>query len=62
VEGKVKIQMNNFIFKCPTKVVFGVNQALNLDSILAPQKWKKIFIVTDKVIEATLPLQAIVEK
>ena len=62
----MKIQMNNFmnnfIFKCPTKVVFGVNQALNLDSILAPQKWKKIFIVTDKVIEATLTFQAIVEK
>jgi len=54
--------MNSFIFKCQTKIVFGINAALNLDGIFAPQGWKKIFMVTDKVIEATQSFQAVVDK
>lgn len=54
--------MNKFLFKCPTKIVFGINGALELDSLLTPMGFKKVFVVTDKVIVSTPSFLALVEK
>lgn len=42
---------SNFIFKMPTKIIFGVNEALKLDKLLNELGYKKIFIVTDKFLK-----------
>lgn len=45
--------MTEFIFKMPTKIVFGENAILRLDSIIREFNAEKVFIVTDKFLETT---------
>jgi alcohol dehydrogenase class IV len=49
--------MKNFLFKSPTKIVFGENEALKIHIICSQLGLKKLFIVTDKVIEETIPFR-----
>lgn len=54
--------MNKFLFKSPTKILFGVNEALNVGELLIQMNMKNIFIVTDKTIEKMKPFNDFVEK
>ena len=54
--------MNKFLFKSPTKIIFGVNAALELTEMITSLGYKKIFLVTDKIISATPPFQALTDK
>lgn len=54
--------MKDFLFKAPTKLVFGINAALGLKGILESIQAENIFIVTDKVIEQTPACKAMLEK
>jgi alcohol dehydrogenase class IV len=53
--------MKDFMFKAPTKLVFGVNAALNMKGILESLSVHKIFVVTDKVIEKTPSFIALIK-
>lgn len=54
--------MKDFMFKAPTKLVFGENTALQMKGILNSFKVRKVFIVTDKVIEKTPSFITFAEK
>lgn len=54
--------MKNFLFKAPTKLNFGVGASLKLKPLLEPLGVKKVFIVTDKVLEKTPPVIAMIEQ
>ena len=45
--------MKDFLFKMPTKIVFGVNKALKIGDIIKDLGMKKVFIVTDKFLKST---------
>lgn len=45
--------MKDFMFKSPTKLIFGMNGALQIKGILENLSVKKVFIVTGKIIEKT---------
>lgn len=50
---KGKNSMKDFLFKTPTKIVFGVDSSLRINEILTELKVKSPFIITDKVIQNT---------
>lgn len=52
--------MKDFLFKMPTKIVFGVNKALKIGDIIKDLGMKKIFIVTDKFLKSTECVQNLV--
>ena len=45
--------MKDFLFKMPTKIIFGVNSLLKLNVILDDLEFKKVFLVTDKYLKTT---------
>ncbi|MDR3561583.1 MAG: iron-containing alcohol dehydrogenase [Negativicutes bacterium] len=54
--------MNEFVFRMPTRVLFGVEAEKNVLSICNSQKWSKIFVVTGKTSTKKSPhLNGIVE-
>lgn len=54
--------MKDFTFKAFTRIIFGVNATLELKELLESMKLKKLFIVTDPVLEKTPPLIAMCKK
>lgn len=54
--------MNDFIFKMPTKIIFGVNSALKIGDLLEEMKLSKVFVVTDKFLETTEAFKTVVEE
>lgn len=52
--------MKDFLFKMPTKIVFGVNKALKIGDIIKDLGMKKVFIVTDKFLKSTECVQNLV--
>ncbi len=54
--------MKDFLFKVPTKLIFGENAALRMKDIFDSLSARKIFIVTGKTIEKTPSFIAMVEK
>ena len=53
--------MKNFIFRSNTKIRFGVNEALKVNILCNQLQVIRPFIVTDRVIEQTLPFQDFVK-
>lgn len=53
--------MKDFLFKLPTKIIFGVNSSLNLKPILDQYGITKVMVVTDKGIAGTPGFAALVE-
>ncbi len=49
--------MNHFLFKAPTKIIFGVNEALKISELCSQLGANKPFLVTDKVIATLEPFQ-----
>lgn len=49
--------MKSFLFKSPTRILFGADEALKIDDLCRRSDIKKPFIVTDRVIEQTVPFQ-----
>ncbi len=49
--------MKNFLFKSPARIIFGENEALKIHVLCNQLQLKKPFIVTDKVIEQTIPFR-----
>lgn len=45
--------MESFLFKCPTKIIYGIGKACHIDEILKDFNCKKVLVVTDKVLEKT---------
>ena len=54
--------MKDFRFKCPAKLVFGAGSSLKISELLNELGYKKVFIVTDKMIERTDAFIAFHEK
>lgn len=54
-------KMKDFLFKSPTKIVFGINKALKLDELLEPLGVSKVFIVTGKHVEKEMSFQNVIE-
>lgn len=54
--------MNDFIFKSPTKVLFGVEKALELPKVLELFQSRNILIITGKIIEKTEGFLAIIDR
>lgn len=52
--------MKDFLFKMPTKIVFGVNKALKIGDIIKDLGMKKVFIVTDKFLKSTECVQDLI--
>lgn len=53
--------MKDFLFKLPTKIIFGENTALNLKPVLDEYKITKVMVVTDAGIANTDGFKALVE-
>ena len=53
--------MKDFIFKMPTKIIFGENAARKLKDTLTAYNMKKVFVITDKIIEGLPPFKAVIE-
>lgn len=53
--------MKDFLFKLPTKIVYGVNSSLDLKPILDQYGIKKVMVVTDAGIEGTEGFKSLVE-
>lgn len=43
--------MKDFLFKSPTKISFGVGKSQKVSALLKELSYKKVFVVTDKIIE-----------
>jgi alcohol dehydrogenase len=53
--------MKHFLFRSPTKIIFGEGEALKLAYLCEQLRIEKPFIVTDKVIEKLSSFQAVLE-
>lgn len=53
--------MKNFIFKAPTKIIFGEGEALKIGTLLRQLGIKKPFVVTDRIIEKLNTFEAFAE-
>ncbi|MFT3984997.1 MAG: iron-containing alcohol dehydrogenase [Lachnospiraceae bacterium] len=54
--------MQDFLFKSPTKILFGRNASQKLKPILESLHVKRIVIVTDRILKKSLPVIAMTEK